>query len=344
MTNPDPHHHHHHGHAGCIDVHCHVVPADLPADPTGGEHWLWPHMNCSGGHGTFVAGSVTRKFDDRSWLAQRRVDYMDQHGIAVQVLSPLPELLGYWFDPASTAVLCRHTNDTMARMAESHPERFAVLGGLPMNDVGLAIDEARRIKALGFSGVEIGSNINGISPADPRFSEVLAALHELDLSIFVHGVRPAVEGRLIGNEVLGPIVGIPMDTALCVTSFIGARVLEKLPQLRVGFSHGGGGIGAVLDRFQHVWSVMPDLKKEIATSPLDEARRFFYDILTFSPDYTRYLVDKLGSDCLFIGTDFPAGGMGLMDPMKFVRELNLAPQDHANITRNTALRFLKREG
>lgn len=336
------HDHTHHHHAGCIDVHCHVVPSDLPLDPTGGEHWLWPQMQCSGGHGTFVAGSVTRKFDDRSWLPQRRIDFMDQHGIAVQVLSPLPELLGYWFDPASTAVLCRHTNDTLARMVDAHPTRFAALGGLPMNDVGLAIAEARRLKSLGFAGVEIGSNINGISPADPRFADVLDALHELDLSVFVHGVRPAVEGRLIGNEVLGPIVGIPMDTALCVTSFIGARVLERLPDLRVGFSHGGGGIGAVIDRFQHVWNVMPDLKAAQPRSPLEEAKRFFYDILTFSPEYTRYLVQTLGSECLFVGTDFPAGGMGLMDPMAFIDALQLSPQDRENIVHRTASRFLKR--
>lgn len=332
---------HHVHHQGCIDVHCHVVPADLPADPTGGRLSLWPQMRCDGGHATFVAGPVTRKFDDRSWLATKRIDFMDQHGIALQVLSPLPELLGYWFEPAACAVLCRHTNDTLARMVEAHPTRFAALGGLPMNDAKLAIEEAQRLKRLGFAGVEIGSNINGISPAESRYDELLAALHELDLAIFVHGVRPAVEGRLIGPEVLGPIVGIPMDTALCVASFIGARVLNRLPQLRVAFSHGGGGIGAVLDRFQHVWSVMPDLKQQLPQSPLQEARRYFYDILTFSDEYTRYLLRNLGSECLFVGTDFPAGGMGLMDPMGFIERLQLPPDDLDNIVHRTARRFLK---
>lgn len=330
-----PHRHH------CIDVHSHIVPLDLPLDPPGGKLALWPQMRCDGGHSaTFVAGPTTRKFDDRSWLASRRLDHMDQHGIAVQVLSPLPELLGYWFEPSATAVLCRHTNDVMARIVDAHPTRFAALGGLPMNDVSLAIAEARRIKQLGFAGVEIGSNINGVSPADPGFAEVLSVLHELDLSVFVHGVRPAVEGRLPGPDVMGPIVGIPMDTALCVASFIGTRVLERLPQLRVAFSHGGGGIGSVLDRFQHVWSVMPPLKAELPASPLDEARRYFYDILTFSPEYTRYLVEKLGSECLFVGTDFPAGGMGLMDPMAFIDQLRLSDADHDNIVHRSARRFL----
>jgi aminocarboxymuconate-semialdehyde decarboxylase len=335
------HHHHHAPAKGLLDVHCHVVPVDLPIDPTGGKLALWPQMHCDGGHtATFVAGGVTRKFDERSWLPGRRIEYMDEHGIGMQVLSPLPELFGYWFEPTATAVLCRHVNDTIAAMVESAPTRFAGLGSLPMNDAALAISEARRLKTLGFAGVEIGSNVNGISPADPRYAEILACVNELGLSVFVHGVRPAVEGRLVGPEVLGPIVGIPMDTALCVASFIGARVLETLPNLRVAFSHGGGGIGAVLDRFQHVWNVMPDLKKALPDRPLEEARRYWYDILTFSPDYTRFLIQSLGPDRLFVGTDFPAGGMGLMDPAAFLQQLQLPKDSYERIAHRNARAFL----
>lgn len=328
---------------GIIDVHCHVVPLDLPVDPTGGALKLWPQMKCDGGHtATFIAGPTTRKFDDRSWSPQRRLDFMDQHGIAVQMLSPVPELLGYWFEPKATALLCRHVNDSIARMMESAPSRFGGLGGLPMNDVSLAIEEARRLKSLGFAGVELGSNVNGVSPADPQFAEVLAALHELDLAVFVHGLRPATEGRLIGPDVLAPIVGIPLDTALCVASFIGARVLDRLPELRVAFSHGGGGFGAVIDRFQHVWSVMPELKDQLPHSPLEEARRYWYDCLTFGADYTRFLIEKMGADRIFVGTDFPAGGMGLMDPAGFLAALELDPEARMRISRSNAERFLKR--
>lgn len=325
----------------CIDVHCHVVPLDLPVDPTGGQLSQWPTMHCNGGHtATFTVGSTTRSFDDRSWVPSRRLDHMDRHGIALQVLSPLPELLAYWFEPKATEVLCRHVNETLFRMVAAHPTRFAALGALPMNDVGLAIAEARRLAGAGFAGVEIGSNINGLSPADARYSELFDVLAELDLSVFVHGIRPATEGRLLGPDVMAPIVGIPFDTALCAASFIATRALERWPGLRIGFSHGGGGIGAVIDRLHYVWSVMPDLKHQLPRSPLEEARRFFYDVLTFGADYSRYLVEKLGSASLFVGTDFPAGGIGLMDPMGFLRELNVSTEDMDNLTHKTARRFL----
>ncbi len=310
-------------------------------DPTAGGVSLWPRMRCDGGHAAiFTAGPTTRRFDDRSWLASRRLDHMDRHSIAVQVLSPLPELLGYWFEPTATAILCRHTNDVIARMVDTHPTRFAALGGLPMNDVALAIEEARRLADAGFAGVEIGSNVNGVSPADARYSELFDVIAELDLSVFVHGMRPATEGRLLGPDVMAAIVGIPFDTALCVASFIATQVLKRWPGLRIGFSHGGGGIGAVIDRLQYVWSVMPELKHQLPGSPLEEARRFFYDVLTFGPEYSRYLVEKLGSASLFVGTDFPAGGMGLMDPLGFLRELKVSTEDMENLTHKTARRFL----
>jgi aminocarboxymuconate-semialdehyde decarboxylase len=300
-------------------------------------------MSCDGGHvATFVAGATRRRFDDRSWAAARRLEHMDDKGIAVQVISPLPELLGYWFEPAATEILCRHTNDVLARMVDAHPTRFAALGGLPMNDVSRAIAEAQRLRRLGFVGVEIGSNVNGISPTDARYHTLLSCLEELGLAVFVHGIRPAVDGRLRGPEVLAPIVGIPMDTTLCVASFIAMGILDRWPRLRVAFSHGGGGIGAVIDRLRHVWSVMPELREQMPADPLKEARRYFYDILTFSPQYTRYLIDKLGSASLFVGTDFPAGGMGLMDPMEFLQQLALSPTERADLTRGSALRFLGR--
>ena len=332
---------HDHSKCGLIDVHCHVIPLDLPLDPTGGKLALWPTMSCADGHSaTFVAGPTTRKFDNRTWLASARIDYMDQYGVEMQTLSPVPELFAYWFEPSATAVMCRHVNDTLARMVGQNPTRFAALGGLPMNDPAMAIVEARRLKTLGFAGVEIGSNINGISPADPRYADVLATLQELNLAVFVHGVRPATEGRLVGPEVMAAIVGIPGDTSLCVASFISAGVLDKLPELRVGFSHGGGGFGSVIDRFQHIWSVMPELKAKIPNSPMAEARRFYYDLMTFNSDYVRHLLQKFGSQSIFVGTDFPAAGMGLMDPAAFIDTLGLSGDNLQNVRHVNARRFL----
>ena len=333
---------HDHSKCGIIDVHCHVVPLDLPADPTGGKLAMWPQMTCcADGHtANFIAGPTMRKFDSRTWLDSARIDYMDKHGIDMQTLSPVPELFAYWFEPSATAVMCRYVNDSMAKMVEANPARFTALGGLPMNDPALAIEEAKRLKKHGFAGVEIGSNINGISPADARYHEVLATLHELDLAVFVHGVRPATEGRLVGPAAMAAVVGIPGDTSLCVASFISSRVLDTLPNLRVGFSHGGGGFGAVIDRFQHIWSVMPELKEAIPSSPLAEARKFYYDLMTFDTDYTLHLLNKFGSQSIFVGTDFPAAGMGLMDPAAYIDQMKLTGDDLENVRHRNARRFL----
>ena len=41
-------------------------------------------------------------------------------------------------------------------------------------------------------------------------------------------------------------------------------------------------------------------------SPLDYARRFYYDSMVFDRRALRYLIDLLGHDRLLVGSDFPA--------------------------------------
>ena len=323
-----------------IDVHCHVIPETLPDAPASGHGGRWPCMVCDGAHRTMtIAGKPYRSFDDRNWSAARRIDYMDGQGIALQVLSPLPELLSYWFDAAACGEMCAHVNGAIAGMVAAAPERFGGFAMVPLQDPARAALALEQIKGDGFLGVEIGSNIDGVSPADARFSEFFAAVEELGLAIFVHGIRPAGVERLIGHEAMGAIVGVPMDTALCLSSMLAMNFPERYPRLRMAFSHGGGAFGVVLGRFAHVRSVMPGMR-EVMADPKQGARAFYYDILTFDADYVNLLARHLGADRLLLGTDFPAGGMGLMEPRAFIESLSFSAAERAAIGAENPRRYL----
>lgn len=323
-----------------VDVHCHIVPSSLPADPTGGEISTWPCLTCSAGKASMtIGGKHYRDFDDRNWSVERRVEHMDAQNIELQALSPLPELLSFWIDAPAAAVMCDHVNGAIADMAAAAPDRFVGLGMVPLQDVDLAIGHARRLKEdFGFPGVEIGSNIDGVSPADPKFDPFYEAAAALDLSIFVHGLKPAAPERFIGPGPMPAIIGVPMDTAIAISSFLASGFTDRHPNLRLLFSHGGGAIGAVLERFQHVWSLMPALQN--APSPADAIRRLFFDVMTFDAAYSNHLINKIGAQSFVVGTDYPAGGMGLMNPSEFLQSLTVPEQDLNNIARTNGLRFL----
>jgi aminocarboxymuconate-semialdehyde decarboxylase len=325
-----------------VDVHSHIVPSNLPGDPTNGGIKAWPCMTCSADKGLLlIGGTPYREFDDRNWSVTRRLDHMDSHGIGLQALSPLPELLSYWVEAGPAAMLCAHVNDQIADMVSAQKSRFVGLGMVPLQNVDLAIKEAVRVKRdLGFPGIEIGSNIDGVSPADPRFEAFYEAVAELGLSVFVHGMKPAAPERYIGPDVMPAILGVPMDTAIAIGSFIASDIQVRHPNLRLCFSHAGGAIGAVIDRFQHVWNIMPIVQDSIAIAPVDAIKSFFFDIMTFSDGYSTHLIEKFGVDSFVVGTDFPAGGMGLMDPAAFLQSLNISAAARGQIARENGLRFL----
>ena len=66
---------------------------------------------------------------------------------------PTPILYFYDLDAEQTLNMHRECNDYVAQLTTEHPERFAGLAHLPMQDVGAAIEElTRAVEQLGLEG------------------------------------------------------------------------------------------------------------------------------------------------------------------------------------------------
>ncbi len=288
-----------------IDVHSHVVPQRFPDGPPGNDRW--PCMDCTSATQArvMIGGKPFREIDDRSWSVSRRVADMDAAGVTMQALSPMPELLSYWFMPADGLEMARWMNHTIADMVAAAPGRFAGLGTLPMQDPGLAARELSRLRADGFRGVEIGSNINEAVLGDRRFDEFYAEAERLDLSIFVHALHPIGADRLSAFPDLVPFAAFPLDTALSAISLIRAGVPVRYPKLRFGFSHGGGAIVPLVHRLGKGWDVTNGFGGKVPDSPAKYASRFFYDSLVYERGYLRHLASEFAPGQVFGGTDYP---------------------------------------
>lgn len=290
-----------------VDTHAHLVPQTFPDVPESVSPRGWPTMVplADGRARMLIDGKEFRIFEPAYWDVAGRIAFMDSQGIALQVLSPLPELLGYWLEPATTAALAEHTNGTIAKAVASASDRLSGLGMLPLQDVDRSLDILRDAHRLGLRGFLAASNVNGKSIADASFAPIFSELVRLDMALLIHGYRPAGTDRLLGSPLLAPIVGVPQDCAAAIASFITTDILGLHPGLKLGFVHGGGSFGAVLDRFNHVWREFPELQKAVAISPRDYVRRFYFDTVTFSVPYLTYLIEAFGADALMAGTDGP---------------------------------------
>ena len=68
-------------------------------------------------------------------------------------------------------------------------------------------------------------------------------------------------------------------------------------------------------------------------------RRFHYDYLNYDPDALRFLISKVGSDRIVIGTDLFAA-KDIEYPNSFVEQLKLPAGDLDRILRGNAKRLL----
>jgi aminocarboxymuconate-semialdehyde decarboxylase len=75
-------------------------------------------------------------------------------------------------------------------------------------------------------------------------------------------------------------------------------------------------------------------------SPLEYARRFWYDSLVFDKRAIRYLIDLLGQDRLLVGSDFPAMPREEKGAGATLKSMDLDPEVLDDITWNNAFRYL----
>jgi aminocarboxymuconate-semialdehyde decarboxylase len=325
-----------------IDFHAHVVPARYPDRPASISEPNWPTMEKIDDRSSrmVIAGRQFRVFESFYWNVPERVARLDEEGISTQVVSPLPELLSYWLAADAAEVLTDFMNGLIGEMVHAAPGRFVGFGAVALQDPKRAVRQLQAFKSpLGLSGVHIGSHVNGVSIADARFSPFFEAAEALDLIVFVHGIKPGGTDLMLGPPLMPAVVGVPQETAVAISSLIMTDVLGRFPRLKLVFSHGGGTMGAVLDRFAAVWAGFDVMRKDLSASPAEYVRRFYYDTVVFGSAYLAYLAKMVGVSQLLAGTDGPVK-MGQPSIPKLLTEAGFSASDQESVAGGNARRLL----
>jgi aminocarboxymuconate-semialdehyde decarboxylase len=331
-----------------IDIHAHIVPGHFPSYLGSTIPASWPSMaDAPPQRGlchrhVMIAGKTYRTVSEQCWSVPRRLSDLAGMGLKHQAISPMPELLSYWMDASDAQPLLRFLNEQIAEMCAASDGVLLGLGAVPLQDVDLAIQELRHvIETLGFAGVEIGSNINGVPIGDPRFLPFFEACVALDAAVLVHAIKPAGMDRLIGPPPLQQVLAYPTDVGLAAASVITGGLMQQLPSLRLAFSHGGGTLAMLLPRLQQGWQVFPALRDSIPESPIEQARKLFYDTLVFDAQTLSHLVARFGSSQLMLGTDYPFNFHD-RTPLDSLAAAGLDAAALDQVTAGNAKRFLAR--
>lgn len=306
-----------------IDVHTHILPKIIP-------NWKDKF-----GYGGFIAldhykpccanmvrddGKQFRDIDENCWNAATRIEEMDGFGIGVQVLSTVPVMFSYWAKPADGAEIAKFLNDHIAEIVSEFPLRFIGLGTVPLQDTALAIKELERCKRQGLVGVQIGTNVNQLNLSEPQFFDFFNACEELGMAVFVHPWEMMGE-KDMQKYWLPWLVGMPAESSRAICSLIFSGTLERLPNLRICFAHGGGSFPATLGRIDHGFNVRPDLFTDNHHSPRKYLNKMYFDSLVHEPAKLDYLITLVGADQVMLGTDYPFP-LGELEPGKLIDSMH----------------------
>ena len=322
-------------------MHTHIMPRTMPdfGQKFGyGDFIMLDHV--APGVANMMQGRrFFRKITENCWNPEIRIAEYAQFNTQVQVVCTIPVLFSYWAKPEDGAEVARFLNDDMAQTIEPFKKNYIGLGTLPMQDTDLAIEELKRCKELGFPGVQIGSNINDKNLSEPEFYAIFEACEDLGMAVFVH------PWNMMGMDQMRKywlpwLVGMPAETARAIASMIFAGIFEKLPQLRVCFAHAGGSFIPTIGRIEHGFNCRPDLVAiDNEVNPREYLGKFWVDCITHDADALKFIIDKVGSNKVCLGSDYPFP-LGDLEIGKFIEEMNLPKKTVDDIFRNSTLEWL----
>ncbi|MCQ4079215.1 amidohydrolase [Streptomyces sp. RB6PN25] len=294
-----------HGSPGLVDVHTHALPPQLP--DLAAYRWdRWPSVERTAEDRAriLVGGKPYRGVDDRCWSARRRLADMDEDGVAIQVLSPVPVTFCHDAPAEGAAVLARAQNEFLADLVAQAPGRFRALGAVPLQDPARATEELIRcVTELSFVGVEIGTRAGALELGDPALDPFFDTAAGLDALVLVHPADTTLDPRLAKLGIAFG-AGMPSETAIAAAGLLSGASAARRSAVRLCLAHGGGSLPSLIPRLDR-GKLLQSGGDQRQPLPSTLARSLYCDSLTYDADSLLLAIHRFGADHVLLGTDYP---------------------------------------
>ena len=268
-----------------------------------------------------------------------RETVLDKEGISQQVLTfTAPGTIVE--PPGRSAELARTINDELARIKEERSGRFTALATLPLNHPEASVQEFERVTGeLGFRGVMLYSNVNGVALADERFWPIYERASDLGAVFYIHPTYP-VGVEAMTEHWLMPLVGFLFDTTLAASCLVFSGVVERFPGIRWVLGHLGGAIPYLVERLDRGYHAFESCRRNISRPPSDYLKNFYYDTVNFDPKALQLAIDFTGVKHILAGSDYPHQIGSLPKMVESIRALNISEEDKTRILGGNTAKLL----
>ena len=278
----------------------------------------------------------------RDYSPAKNLDAMEKAGIATAMLSPTAPGVHFGDDQEARKIAREMNEYAAAKMVDAYKGRFGLFAVLPLPDIEGSLREiAYAFDTLKADGVGLLTSYGNKYLGDPTFAPVFDELNRRKAVVYTH----PLEASCCMNPVQGvtpQTLEYPADTMRTLMSLIVAGTATKCPDVKFIFSHAGGTLTSIAQRFLANAVTAENLNKAPeANSRMYHVRRFYYDTAgSANPVQMQSLKMLVGTSQIVYGTDFPffnapATSLGLDASGFSAEELRV-------INRDNALKFLPR--
>jgi len=240
-----------------------------------------------------------------NWSVQKSLDDMDKAGVATAITSPTTPQVKF-LDKADAARVAREANEYARKLTADHPGRFRMFGMVPLPHVDESLKEIEfALDTLKADGICMLTSYGDKWLGHPQFAPVMDELNRRKTVVYTHPTAANCCVNLVPG-VAESVVEFGTDTTRTIANLIFSGTTRRCPDIKFIFSHGGGTLPALSERF----TLQPRINKELASwtpdTMLAELRRHYYDTAQAANAVIMAALTKLVPVSQIVyGTDYP---------------------------------------
>ena len=288
------------------DFHTHFIPKDV-------IQWLKENQN-------IVNAEWIKKDNDKEdflfinqkWGFELKKTFTDfdlyireqeKANVTHSMISSIPQLFLYDFPVDITTEISRVYNQSLAHLIKMNPNKLSAVGTVPLAHPDKAAEVLNEAMNMGLKGAIIGPGIDQHMLSDSFFQTFFEEANRLKAILFIHPLLcedPRLKRRMMPN-----LIGVPWETTVCATDILLSGMIDKYPDVKILFAHGGGFLPYQIGRLDKGYEQWELVSSNLQAPPSEYLNRFWYDTVLWNQDSIDFLVKTVGEDRVVAGSDYP---------------------------------------
>jgi 2,3-dihydroxybenzoate decarboxylase len=291
-------------------------------------------------------GEVKRRLHD---VDGERLAAMDRAGIEIAVLSLNSPGVQAVTDPAQAVQLAARANEDLAALVATHPDRYAGLAAVALQDPAAAVRELERcVGELGFCGAlvngysNVGDPDTGVYLDDSTLEPFWECVQDLRVPVYLHprDPLPSQQQQYAGHpELLGSAWGFTAETAVHALRLILSGLFDRYPSVSVVLGHLGETLPFNIWRIEHRFARLTYGKRLERPLSAYLSENFYHTTSGIFRDQS--LIDtvlEVGADRVLFSADYPWESMD--EAASWFDAAPISEADRVKIGRTNAQRLL----